>query len=119
MVPAEAKHITKKAGMYALTGIIVGLLFSPAEGAYLIPLFGYAFWSWYHGSQIAKPIIDFLYKFGPVHLVTQNISSLFYNAFLLNVLRILLVFYIGLVVGVVGGAIIRQIYLILIINHRL
>lgn len=116
MTSEEAIRITRKGFKFAVVGCFIGVLASfSEEGPILIPILGYSFWGLFHGVQLSRPIVDFFYQFGPVHLETRSISNLFVESFFLNLLKFIAPLCLGFVIGISGGAIIRQSYLLFIV----
>jgi len=53
-----------------------------------------------------------LFDFDSVYLVAHTVTDLFWKSTLIKLLKIILPLVIGYFVGVMGGAILRQIYLL-------
>jgi|GEM_PF-3925578 len=105
----EARRVTRKGLIYAAVGLAIGLVFGQALAFGL--MLGYTFWALYHGVQLVQPLTQRHFDFGPVHLSTNSIPELFFKATLLKLLKIIIPLGLGYLVGVIGGAILRQLYL--------
>ena len=111
----EAKAITNKGLRFAIAGGVIGLLVSINFGLVAVGALAYAFWALFHGIQIMQPLVRNLYNFGPVKLEVHSISELFAKSSQLKLIRLALLIIGGYFLGMLGGAIIRQLYLLIII----
>lgn len=118
MTKYEALRITKKGTRFAITGLIIGLLANFNHGSGLILITSYVLWALFHGVQMVQPLVLRVYDFGPVKLEVTSISELFRKSFQLKILRLILLIVGGYFIGVFGGAIIRQIYLWIVILNE-
>ena len=118
MTAYQAKQITKKGLRFALAGLILGFILSFNHGAGMILICGYTFWCLFHGVQMMQPIVRYMYDFGPVHLETRSIPALFFQSTLLKFLKVMIPLVAGYFIGVLGGAILRQIYLFIVASSN-
>ena len=112
MTPQEAKQFSINGLWFATGGLLIGTLVSFDQGITPILIWGYCIWALYHGVQIVQPFVESLYDFGHVHIATQSISGLFWHSILLRLIKLALISIAGYMIGVLGGAFIRQLYLL-------
>lgn len=112
MTAYEARRRTKKGLYWSLFGAILGFFMISTVGLGGVFIWAYMFWAFYHGVQIVEPHMEMFFDFGPVRLESSSFLELFYRAHTLRLLKVLLPLIFGYVIGVIGGAIIRQLYLL-------
>lgn len=62
-----------------------------------------------------KPFVASLYNFGPVRLEASTIPELFWKSSILRLLKVVIPAVAGYFIGILGGAIVRQLYLFVVI----
>jgi hypothetical protein len=114
--PQVAKETIRRGYFIAVIGLVVGLLLS-LEHPSRIPgqmLAGsYIFWASWHGVGLVKPFLLKLFDFKGVHLKARNTADLFRKNIEIKFYHWIIIFITGFTVGLVGGAIIRQVHLML------
>ena len=115
MTVFEAKRISMKGATFAGIGAAIGLLMSVNFGVWVIVMSAYVSWALFHGVQMIRPAIRAFFDFGPVTLDVRTIPDLFSKSIQIKLLRLAIVIVAGYCVGICGGAILRQLYLLFII----